>query len=134
MFLEVVARQVDHRHRRFDCVLGRRSLNRFGNVLLRAIGCHLACFGVEPFEKVGGVVPGVAFNLLEQQFLGFVGRETGDALELVLLLSDEPLVLFRGDLRRLFAVGDSAFADVQLLVQPLGGRLAFHQGGLAPVQ
>ena len=34
---------------------------------LRAVGGRLARFGVEPLEQVGGVVPRVAFDLLEQQ-------------------------------------------------------------------
>ena len=70
-----------------------RSLDGFGDVLLGAVGGRLARFGVEPLEQVGGVVPRVAFDLLEQQLLGFFCRQPGDALELVLLLGDELLVL-----------------------------------------
>ena len=47
------------------------------------------------FSEIGGVVPRVALDLLDEQFLGFVGRQAGDALELVLLLRDQ-LLVFRG--------------------------------------
>ncbi len=52
---------------------------------------RLARFGVEPLQQVGGVVPGVALDLLQQQLLGFVGGQAGDPLELVLLLRDQLL-------------------------------------------
>ena len=60
--------------------------------LARSLG-RLARFGVEPLEQVRRVVPRLAFDLLEQQLLGFVGGQAGDALELVLLLGDQLLVL-----------------------------------------
>ena len=84
--LQVVARQIDDRDGGLDGVLGGAALDGFGDVLLGAVDGRLARLGVEPLEQVGGVVPRVALDLLEQQLLGFVGRQAGDALELVLLL------------------------------------------------
>ena len=63
--LEIVARQVDDRHGRFDGVLGGRALNGLGDVLLGPVGGRLARLGVEALQQVGGVVPGVAFDLLD---------------------------------------------------------------------
>ena len=103
--LEIVARQIDNRHGGLDRMLGGRALDGFGDVVLGAVDGRLARLGVEPLEQVGGVVARLAFDLLEQQFLGFVGREAGDALELVLLLGDEPFVLRGGGLGVLLPVG-----------------------------
>ena len=108
--LEIVARQIDHRHRRFDRVLGGAALDRFGDVVLGAVGRRFARFGVEALQQVRGVVARVAFDLLEQQLLGLVGGQAGDAFELVLLLRDEPLVLGGGGRRRPFALGQAALA------------------------
>ena len=60
-------------------------------ILLRAVGRRLARFGVEPLDQVGGVVPRIAFDLLEQQLACLVGGQAGDPLELALLLGDELL-------------------------------------------
>ncbi len=90
---EVVARQVDNGHRRLDGVLGRAALNGLRDVMLGAIGGGFTSFRVEPLEQVGGVVACLALNLFEQQFLRLFGCQAGDALELVLLLRNEPLVL-----------------------------------------
>ena len=77
-------------------MLGGAALDGFGDVLLGLVGGGLARLRIEPLEQVGGVVPGVGLDLLEQQLLGFVRRQAGDALELVLLLGDQLLVLGRG--------------------------------------
>ena len=118
--LQVVARQVDDRDRGFDGVLGGAALDRFGDVLLGAVGGGLARFGVEPLDQVGGVVPRVAFDLLEQQLLRFVGRQAGDALELVLLLGDQLLVLRAAAARR--ACSRSASASVARGAAPVRAR------------
>ena len=92
-------------------------------ILLGAGGGRLARFGVEALDEVGRVAPRVAFDLLQQQLLGFVGRQAGDALQLVLLLRDELLVLRGGAPRRpsrARAIG--AFARLQVLLELLGGR------------
>ena len=87
--LEVVARQIDDRDGGLDGVLGGAALDGLGDVLLGAVDGRLARFGVEPLEQVGRVVPRVGFDLLEQQLLGFVGGQAGDAFELVLLPGDQ---------------------------------------------
>ena len=102
--LQVVARQVDDRDGRLDGVLGGAALDGLGDVLLGAVGGRFARFGVEPLQQIGRIVPRVAFDLLDQQLLGFVGGQAGDAFELVLLLRDELLVLRRGGGRRLLAL------------------------------
>ena len=48
--LQVVARQIDDRHRRFDGVLGGAALDGFGDVLPRFGGGLLARFGVEALD------------------------------------------------------------------------------------
>jgi len=68
--------------------------------VLRPVHGGLARLGVEPFEQVGRIVPRVGFDLLDQQLFGFVGRQAGDALELVLLAGDQLLVLLRAELLR----------------------------------
>ena len=132
--LEIVARQVDDRHGRLDGVLGGAALDGFGDVVLRAVGGRLARFGVEALEEVGGVVPRVGLDLLEQELLGFLGRQARDALELVLLLGDQPLVLRGGGRRRALALGHRAVARVQLLFEPLDRRLPLGERGLAPAE
>ena len=72
------------------------ALNGLGDVVLGAVGGRLARLGVEPLEQVGGVVARVGLHLLDEQLLGLVGRQAGDAFELALLLGDELLVLRRG--------------------------------------
>ena len=67
-----------------------------GDVVLRAVDRRFARLGVEALQQVGGVVSGVGLHMLDEQFLGFFTSEAGHALELVLLLCDEALVLRRG--------------------------------------
>jgi hypothetical protein len=132
--LQVVARQVDHGHRGLDGVLGGGALNCFGDVLLGPIAGHLAGLGVEPLQQVGGVVARLAFNLLEKKLLGLLGGKAGDALELVLLLRDEPVVFLRGGLGRPLAVGDRLLASLQVFLGAIGGNLPFGERGLAADQ
>ena len=73
--LEIVARQIDDRDGRFDRVLGGAALDGLGDVLLGAVDGRFARLGVEPLQQVGRVVARVAFDLLEQQLLGFVGGQ-----------------------------------------------------------
>ena len=129
---EIVARQIDHRDRGLDGVLGGAALNGFGDVLLGAVAGRFARLGVEPLEQVGGVVPGVAFDLLEQQLLGFVGRQAGDALELVLLLRDE--LLDTSSPRRPPAARGRRprFARLQVLSSALDRGLALGELRFAP--
>ena len=103
--LQIVARQIDDRDGRLDRVLGGAALDRLGDVVLGAIDGGLARFGVEALQQVGRVVARVAFDLLDQQLLGLVGRQAGHALELVLLLRDELLVLRGGGGRGCLALG-----------------------------
>ena len=91
--------------------------------LARSTG-GFARFGVEPLQQVGRVVPRLAFDLPDQQLLGFVGGQAGDALELVLVLGDE-LLAFR---RRRGRDGSrarrsAAVAAAQLLLEALDRRL-----------
>ena len=76
-------------------MLGGAALNRLGDVVLRAIDRRLARLGVEALEQVRGVVPRLVFDLLQEELLGFFRRQAGHALQLVLLLRDEALVLRR---------------------------------------
>ena len=87
--LEVVARQIDHRHRRFDGVLGGAALDGVGDDLLRADGGGLARLGFEALDEVGGVAAGVGFDLLQEELAGLVGGEAGHALQLALPLGDQ---------------------------------------------
>ena len=130
--LQIVARQIDDRDGGFDGVLGGRSLDGFGDVVLRAVGRRLARFGVEPLEQVGGVVPRVGFHVLDEQLLRLFARQAGDALELALLIGDEPLVFRRGVERGLLALLDRALARGQLLLEPLGAGLAIGERRVAP--
>ena len=129
--LEVVARQVDHRHRGLDRVLGGAALDGFGDVLLRLGGGRLAGFGVEPLEEVGGVVPRLALDLLEQQRLGFLGSEAGDSLEFVLLPGDELLVVRGRGLGLLLALRYRRLAPQQFLLHPLERQLPLGELGIA---
>ncbi len=86
---QIVAREIHDRHGGLDRVLGGRSLNGLGDVLLGPVGGEFTGLGVEPLHQVRRVVPRLALDLLEQQLLGFVGSEARDALELVLLLRDQ---------------------------------------------
>ena len=133
--LEIVARQIDDRDGRFDGVFGAAALDRFGDVLLGAVDGRLARLGVEPLQQVGGVVPRVAFDLLDQQLLRFVGGQAGDALELVLLLGDEPLV-FRRRRRASSSRARRAARSrlLELLLEPIDRRLPLGQRRLAAGQ
>ena len=74
-------------------MLGGRSLNRLGDVVLGAVGCGLARLGVEPLQEIRGVVARVGLHPLEQELFRFLAGEAGDAFELALLIGDELLVL-----------------------------------------
>ena len=132
--LEIVAREIDHRHRGLDGVLGGRALNRLGDVLFRAIGGHFARFGVEPLQEIGGIVPRFALDLLDEQLLRFVGRQAGDALELVLLLRDQAVVFLGRRVRELLAIGDRLLARLEVLVETLRGRLTLGQRRLEAME
>ena len=132
--LQIVAGQIDDRHGRLDRVLRRAALDRFGDVVLGAVGGRFARFRVEPLQQVRGVVPRVAFDLLQQQLLGFLGRQARHALELVLLLRHELLVFGRRGRRCPFALGQVPVARAQLLLQPLDNDLTIGQGHVAPRQ
>ena len=94
--------------------------------LARAVG-RLAGLGLEALDQVGGVAPGVGLDLLEQQLLRLVGRQAGDALQLLLLLGDQLLVAGRGGRGGLLAVADRLLARAQLLLVLLGGRQPLGQ-------
>ena len=111
---EVVARQVDHRHGRLDGVLGGAALNGFGDVLLGFAAGRLARLSIEPLQEIGGIVSGVVLDLLEQELLRFVRRQARDALELVLLLGYELLVLLRRSSGLLFPVRDRSFSRMKV--------------------
>ena len=132
--LQIVARQIDDRHGRLDRVFRAAALDGFGDVVLGAVDRRFARFGVEPLEQVGRVVARLAFDLLEQQLLGLVGREAGDPLELVLLLGDEPLVLGGRGGRRLLALADRPVARAQFLVEAIDADLALRQRRFAAGQ
>ena len=131
--LQIVARQIDHRDRGFDGVLGGAALDGFGDVLLGAIGGGFARLGVEPLQQVGGVVPRVALDLLEQQFLGFVGRQAGDALELVLLLRRPAAGTCAAAASACLARArpTALLARLQVLLEPIDGGLALGERRVA---
>jgi hypothetical protein len=91
----------------------------------------LARFGVEPLEEVGGVVPRLALHLLDQEFLGLVRGQTGDALQLALLRRHELLILRRRRGGGLLALAQRAVAGVELLFEAFDRGLALGDGGLA---
>ena len=132
--LEVVARQVDDRHGRFDGVLRAAALDRLGDVLLGPVDRGFARLGVEPLQEVGGVVPRFALDLPDQQILGFIGGQAGDAFELVLVLRDELLAFGRRRGGRALAFGQGPVAAAQLLLEALGRRLPLRHRRLAPGQ
>src|SRR5262245_21944317 len=115
-------------------MLRRTALNCLGDVVLGAISRRFSGFGVEPLDQICRVVPCFSLNLLQQEIFGFLGRQTGDALELVLLLSDKPLVLGSGCPRGFLALGDGPIAGVQLALQTLDRALAFAECPLAAGQ
>ena len=143
--LEVVARQIDHRHRRLDGVLGGAALDGLGDVVLGAVDRCFAGFGVEALEQVGGIVARLVFDLLDQQLFGFVGGEAGDALELVLLAGHQLLVFADRGRGRLLPIGDGPIARADLLFEAVEPGLALverrvalaerllHGGGLLPL-
>ena len=132
--LEIVAGQVDDRDRGLDRVLGAAALDRLGDVLLGAIDRGLARFGVEPLQQVGRVVACLAFNLLDQQLLGLVGGQPGDALELVLVLGDELLALRERRGGVALAIAQRLVAACQLLLETIDRRLAVGRRRLAAGQ
>ncbi len=79
-------------------------------------------------------MPRLAFDLLDQQLLGFVAGESGDPLELVLLLRHELLVLRGGGRRARFAFAQPALAADELLLEPLDRRLSLGGRGVASDQ
>lgn len=100
-------------------------------MLLRLGGGRLAGFGVEPLEEVGGVVPRLDLDLLEQQVLGFLGGEAGDPLEFVLLPGDELLVLRGRGIGLLFALRHRLLAPKQFLLHALERQLPLGELGIA---
>ena len=132
--LEIVARQVHDRHRRFDGVFGGGALNRLCDVLLGFVGRLLARLGVEPLEQVGGVVARLALDLLDQELFGLVGREARHALELVLLLRDEAIEFVGSRLCRGLAIADRPLAALELFRQPLGHRFLLGERRLAATE
>jgi hypothetical protein len=63
----------------------------------------------------------------EQEVARFVGGEPGDALQLALLIGDEPLVSCGGLPAGLFAVVDLALATPQVLLETVGGGEAIGE-------
>ncbi len=125
--LEVVARQVDHRHRRLGGVLGGAALDGFGDELPGALGGRFPGFGVEPLHQVRRVPAGVGLHLLDERVPGLVGRQARDPLQLALLIGHEALVL-GGRLRRgLLALGERLLLGAQLLVALLDGAQPLGQ-------
>ena len=106
-----------------------------GDVVLGAIDGRLARFGVEALEQVGRVVPRVGLDLLDQQFLRFVGGQARDALELVLLARDQLARTSSRPPRRCFSRSETARSRAarSLSVRSIAG-LALGEGGLAPVE
>src|SRR5262249_47878788 len=105
--LEVVAREIDDRDRGLDRVLGGAALDGVGDDLLRALARGLPRLGLDALDGVGGVPARVRLDLFEQELLGLLAGQAGDALELALALEDE-----------LFAFGEAA-GDGHLLVGEL---------------
>ena len=122
--LEVVARQIDHRHRSLDRVLGGAALDGVGDDLLRADGGGLARLGLEALDEIGGVAARVGFDVLEEELAGLVGGETGDALQLALPFGDQLVgAQLRGGGRR-FLFGERRRLRAQLLLDAVAGRRA----------
>ena len=133
--LQIVARQIDDRHGRFDGVLGGAALNGFGDVLARLRAGLLARLGVEALDQIRRVAPRVGLDVLQQQVLGLFGRQAGQPLELVLLRGDELLVFRGGGRRGLLALGDaSALCAWRSLSLRSAAEVLSAERGLPPVE
>ena len=126
--LQVIARQVDDRHRRLDRVLRRAPLDRLRDDLLRLGVRALARLRLEPLHEVGGIPSGVGFDLSKQDILGLFCRQAGDPLKLALVLRDELLVPRDGSRCRLLPLGHGSLTGSQGRVRLLHGALAFGDG------
>ena len=115
-------------------MLGAAALDRFGDVLLGAVDRRFARFCVEPLQQIRGIVARFAFDLPDQQLLGLVAGQSGDALELVLVLGDELVALRGGGGGVLFTLEESLVASRQFLFEAFVERLALGQRRLAPRQ
>ena len=129
--LEIVAWQVDDRHGGFDGVLAGAALNGLGDVVLRAVHRRFARFGVEALQQVGRFVAGLIFDLLDQEFLGFVRRQARDALELVLLTRHQIFVFLGGGGHRRLAAGHGTIARGHFLLDAVDHGLAIVEQRLA---
>ena len=132
--LQVVARQVDHRNRGLDGVVGGAALDRLCDDVLRLVGGCLARFVLQPLDQVGGIAPRVRFELSDKQVLCLVGGHAGDALELGLGLLGQLLATRLLRLGRRFALENGIFASPELPRCPIHSRAAFGECTLAVVQ
>jgi hypothetical protein len=109
-------------------VLGGAALDRIDDDLLGAAGRRLAGLGLEPFDQVCGVTPGVPLELRQQQLAGLFGAEPGDPLQLSLPLGHQ--LLGAGEVRHrgFFDGRNLPLAGADLLVEPLGAREPVGQG------
>jgi hypothetical protein len=104
-------------------VLAGAALNRLGDVVLRAIHRRFARFGVEALQQIGRVVAGLIFDLLDEEFLGFVRRQARDPLELVLLTRHQFFVFAGGGGHRCLAAGHGTIARGDFLLDAIDHRL-----------
>ena len=132
--LQIVAWQIDDRDGRFDGVIGRAPLDGLGDVVFRAVGRRFTRLGVEALQQVGRIVPGIGFHVLDEQFLGLLAGEAGDAFELALLVGHELLVLRRRGQCRFLPLAHRALARSQFPFQPLDSRLPVAERRLSPVE
>ena len=90
-------------------MFGGAALDRLGDDLLRLLRRHLASLRLEPFHEVGGVAASLLLDLPDDEILGLVGGETGNALQGLLLLADQLVAA-------LALVGEGAIPFVELLL------------------
>ncbi len=138
--LEVIARQVDDRHRRFDGVLGGAPLDRVRNDLLRADGGGFARFRLETLDEVGCVTPRVGFDLLQQQLACLVGGQAGDPLQLAVPFGNQLIGACPSRSGGGFMLGDCLCFRAQILLdaiaggEPIGQRASLVREGLFEAQ
>ena len=116
--------EIDHRDGRLDGMLGGASLDGVDDDVAGPHLGRLARLGLDALDHVGGVAPGVGLDLAEQQFLGLVGGQAGDALQFALLLGEQLLAPRRGGGGRLLPVAQRLLARLVLLVNLVGGGQA----------
>lgn len=95
-------------------MFGRAALDGLRHNLPCPGARRLARLGLEPLDEVRGIAARVGLELLEQPLARLVGGQRGDTLEFALLVGHQGLVLGLGLLDQRVALGQAAFAPLQV--------------------